>query len=93
MSDVTAQLLTQLIWHQISVAFSWNRNAAGDIVFMTEPVTEALARTVASLLKQHPQPQLALDDFIVRLRAMLDEPAGELGVTPEIRAMIARVLK
>lgn len=93
MSDVTAQLLTQLIWHQISVAFSWNRDDSGNIVFMTEPVTDALARTVASLLRQQHHPELALEDFVARLRALLDHPQAELGVTPEIRAMIARVLK
>ncbi len=93
MSDVTAHLLTQLIWHQISVAFSWNRNADGDIVFLNEPVTEALARTVASLLRQQADPQAALDQFVERLRQLLDQPQAELGVTPEIRAMIARVLK
>lgn len=93
MSDVTAHLLTQLIWHQISVAFSWNRNADGDIVFLNEPVTEALARTAATLLRQQDNPQLALDAFIARLRELLDQPQAELGVTPDIRAMIARVLK
>jgi len=93
MSDVTAHLLTQLIWHQISVAFSWNRDEDGNIVFLNEPVTEALARTVASLLRQQANPEVALDAFIARLRELLDQPQAELGVTPEIRAMIARVLK
>ena len=93
MSDVTAHLLTQLIWHQISVAFSWNRDEDGNILFLNEPVTEALARTVASLLRQQQHPDLALEGFIARLRELLDQPQAELGVTPEIRAMIARVLK
>jgi hypothetical protein len=93
MSDVTAHLLTQLLWHQISVAFSWNRDEAGNIIILNEPVTEALARTVASLLRQQPNQELALQEFVARVRGLLDDPQGELGVAPEIRAMIARVLK
>ena len=92
MTDVTAQLLTQLIWHQISVAFSWNRGPRGDIVFLNEPVTEAFLRVVAGLLSQQANPPQALEDFITRLREALASPA-QVGVTPEIRAMIDRVLK
>lgn len=78
------QILNQLIWHQIIVAFGWNRSASGDVLVVTEPVATAFSQAVAYLLSQTSDPEAGLDDFVAQVRSHLAAVPSSPSLAPVI---------